>query len=106
MKKFLKNFKEYTSHDSKDVNELINITRRSIRRFNSYSPTYSSVEEREKYLVEYLVYNITDENGKDIIRQGTADQVNKALNGNFEMLGGIMDNLFSTKKMKLIFFSL
>ena len=103
--KFLKNFKEYTSHDSKDVNELINTTRRSIRRFNSYSPTYSSVEEREKYLVEYLVYNITDENGKDIIRQGTADQVNKTLNGNYEMLGGIMDNLFSTKKMKLIFFS-
>ena len=103
--KFLKNFKEYTSHDNKDVNELINITRRSIRRFNSYSPTYSTIEEREKYLVEYLVYNITDENGKDIIRQGTADQVNKTLNGNYEMLGGIMDNLFSTKKMKLIFFS-
>ena len=103
--KFLKNFKEYTSHDNNDNNELINITRRSIRRFNSYSPTYSTVEEREKYLVEYLIYNITDKNGKDIIRQGTADEVNKTLNGSYGILGGIMDNLFATKKMKLIFFS-
>ena len=96
--KFLKNFKEYTSHDNNDNNELINITRRSIRRFNSYSPTYSTVEEREKYLVEYLIYNITDKNGKDIIRQGTADEVNKTLNGSYGILGGIMDNLFSTTK--------
>ena len=103
--KFLKNFKEYTSHDNNDNNELINITRRSIRRFNSYSPTYSTVEEREKYLVEFLIYNITDKNGKDIIRQGTADEVNKTLNGSYGILGGIMDNLFATKKMKLIFFS-
>ena len=105
LEKFLKNFKEYTLYDNDNTTFTRLVNNNLQRRFNSTSPSFNSIDEREKYLVEYLVYNIKDKNGNDINRQSSSDEVNKTLNGNYKIIADIMEQLFNTKKMKLILFS-
>ena len=96
---YLKNFKNYTSYAVDDFNETI---KRNLQKMNSFS---DNVEQREKYLVEYLVYDIKDENGWDINRQGVGGDVQKRLGGNYTKIKEIMQELFVPKKIKLVFFS-
>ena len=103
--KFLKNFKEYTSYDENNRENLSDIVNQGLNRFNMFTSTFNDVNEREKYLVEYLVYNIKNKTGGDINRQGTSVEVNKTLNNNYTKIADIMDELFTNKKTKLIFFS-
>ena len=105
--RFLKNFKQYTSHDE-DINNLDDIIKSGIEKFSSYSSSLNSVNEKEKYFIEYLVYNITDKDGNEINRQGSSNEVNYAINNNhtkiYEVFK-IMDELFTNQKIKLILFS-
>ena len=102
--KFLKNFQEYSSYD-KDIDNLNQIIDQSLKRFNTYASSFSNVNNREKYLVEFLVYNITDGNKRDINRQGTVEEIEEKLKNNNAIIGVIMDQLFTPTKIKLTFFS-
>ena len=100
---YLKNFKDYTSFN---LNE--NITSYMTRRLNrlSISSFLSNTNEKEKHIIEYLVYNITDENGKDIWRQGISEDIkNQLKDNNFTEIINIAQDLFNPKKIKLIFAS-
>ena len=101
--KYLKNFQDYTAHFNED-----NITEtilQGFKNFKNYPTIVNSVNDREKYLIEFLVYNITDKNGKDVNRQGDLEVIRNMLIDNpfimFEPLG----DLFNTRKTKLLFAS-
>ena len=61
--KYLSNFKDYKFYNE---TTFINDTERILSRMPQ---NFSGVEQKEKYLIEYLVYDIKDEDGKDINRQ-------------------------------------
>lgn len=62
---YLKNFQNYTWIDNDNLDDMI---KRRLNRWTNVS--VSNINDREKYIIEYLVYNIKDKNGKDINRQG------------------------------------
>ena len=97
--KFLSNFKGYTSYEQENFTEHVE---NNLKKMNLYN--FSSVKQREKYLIEYLVYNI-NENGKDINRQGEGNELKERLQGNYSEIRDIMPEFFEPKKVKLIFFT-
>ena len=100
---FLKNFKNYTNYSLAE-----NITQHINRRINMLPEITSflnNVNEREAHLIEYLVYNITDEKGNDVWRQGIKEQLRKKLNNNTDMIINITKGLFNPKKIKMLFSS-
>ena len=97
---YLKNFQNYTWIDNDNLDDMI---KRRLNRWTNVS--VSNINDREKYIIEYLVYNIKDKNGKDINRQGNKNDINEELNGNYTEIKNIMKNLFIPQKIKLIFFS-
>ena len=103
--KFLKRFKNYSTFDENDEADFNRSVRSAFYRFYRYSPSFNSWEEKEKYLVEYLVYDIKNETGNDINRQGTLQDVMERLNDNYDEIKKIMEDLFIPRKTKLIFFS-
>ena len=90
--KYLSNFKDYKFYNE---TTFINDTERILSRMPQ---NFSGVEQKEKYLIEYLVYDIKDEDGKDINRQRLQKKVN------YTKIKEIMAELFIPKKVKLIFF--
>ena len=96
--KYLSTFKNYESYNESNFK---NDTDRTLRRMSFRN--FTSAEEREKYLIEYLVYSIKDENGKDINRQGIDNETRKKIN--YDRIKEIMQELFIPKKVKLIFFT-
>ena len=91
--KYLSNFKDYKFYNE---TTFINDTERILSRMPQ---NFSGVEQKEKYLIEYLVYDIKDEDGKDINRQRLQKKVN------YTKIKEIMAELFIPKKVKLIFFT-
>ena len=91
--KYLSNFKDYKFYNE---TTFINDTERILSRMPH---KFSGVEQKEKYLIEYLVYDIKDEDGKDINRQRLQKKVN------YTKIKEIMAELFIPKKVKLIFFT-
>ena len=65
-------------------------------------------EDIYNYYYKSADYNITDKDGNEINRQGSSNEVNYAINNNhtkiYEVFK-IMDELFTTQKIKLILFS-
>ena len=96
--KYLSNFNNYESYNESNFK---NDTDRTLRRMSFRN--FTTAEQREKYLIEYLVYDIKDENGKDINRQGVENEVRKRIN--YDRIKEIMKELFIPKKIKLIFFT-
>ena len=101
-KSFLNNFKNYTQFTPNE-NRGEYISRR-LNRLSISSLLYN-INEREKHLIEYLVYNITDNEGKDVWRQGIGEEIKKMINDNFTEIINIMEEIFNPKKIKLIFYS-
>ena len=100
--KFFKNFKNYnTFKPSSDYNAYI------FRRLNRslISSLYNNSNEREKHLIEYLIYNISDREGNDIWRQGIGIEINKTLDNNFTKIEQYINELFNPKKIKMFFSS-
>ena len=103
-KDYLKNFKNIIYFDEKEnFNDFIN--RLIPRYFNDISFLLNNVDEREKHLIEFLVYNIKDENGNDIWRQGIGEEIKKKLNSSLKELIKIKNDLYNPKNIKLIFSS-
>ena len=99
--KFLKNFKDYANYSLVD-----NITDHINRRLNmlpDISSLLNNVNERENHLIEFLVYNITDEKGKDVWRQGIREEMRKKLN--YSVIVNISKSLFHPKRIKMLFSS-
>ena len=101
---YLVNFKDYTSYEE-DVNKFNKIINDTLNNMNSSLSSLSSVKDREKYLIEYLVYDIKDENGNDVNMQGNATEIRERLNGTYSKILYIMQGLFAPKKIKLIFYT-
>ena len=102
--KYLNSFKEYISFDSENDN-ITNLTSVGFRRMDDYSSLLYNVDEREKHLIEFLVYNITDKNGNDIWRQGIKEELRFKLNDITSNIKEILVDLFNPKKIKLMFYS-
>ena len=100
--KYLKSFKEYISFDSEKDN-ITNLTLVGFRRMDDYSSLLYNVDEREKHLIEFLAYNITDKNGDDIWRQGIKEKLRPKLNNITSNIKEILIDLFNPKKIKLMF---
>ena len=98
----LENFKDYTSYDKANPGADID---RTLRRMKISQQSFSDAEKREKYLIEFLVYNVTDENGSDINRQGTYNDTMERFKGDYKKIFNIMSDMFNPKKVKLIFYS-
>ena len=101
---YLKNFGEYLSLeiDNETIPQLI---RNGSRRMENLYFLLSNVDEREKHLIEYLVYNIKDKDGNDIWRQGNRSDILNKLNGSYDKIIDIMNDLFDPMKIKLIFYT-
>ena len=95
---FLKNFKNETFFSPPQ-----NITD-MIKEIKNVRISSDDIDNREKHLIEYLVYNIADENGKDIWRQDIEDEVVKKLK-DYNIIKNISNGFFKPNKMKLIFSS-
>ena len=65
--KYLNNFTNNINFNIEKDNITALINNGSRRMQNS--PPLDNLEEKEKHLLEFLVYNIKDKNGKDIWRQ-------------------------------------
>ena len=100
--KCLENFKDYTSYDKANPNADIE---RTLRRMKLFNDTFNNAEKREKYLIEFLVYNVTNENGSDINRQGEYKDIKNRLKKDYTKIFEIMKDIFNPKKIKLIFYS-
>ena len=100
---FLKNFKDYANYSLVD-----NITSHIDRRINmlpDITSLLNNVNERENHLIEFLVYNITDEKGKDVWRQGISKELRIRLNNSYSVIVNISKNLFHPKRIKMLFSS-
>ena len=103
---YLKNFQNYTLNNIyQDINTFLNSPR--LRLLLNINSILNNVNEREKHLIEYLIYNITDKNGKDIWRQGLAQEITKIKDNNtcINTISDITEKLFNPKKTKLLFSS-
>lgn len=98
--KYLSNFTMNISYIEENFTEHVE---NNLKKMNLYN--FSSVKQREKYLIEYLVYDIKDEDGKDINRQGEGNEIKERLKGDYSKIKDIMNELFEPKKVKLIFFT-
>ena len=96
------NFKDFTKFSPpRNVSQSINNRNTSL----IISNLLNNINEREKHLIEYLVYNISDENGTDIWRQDIGKEIINKLKNNYTQIEQITLSLFNPKKIKLIFFS-
>ena len=103
-KDYLKNFKNIIYFDeNENFNDFIN--RMIPKYFNDISFLLNNVDEREKHLIEFLVYNITDENGNDIWRQGIGEEIKNKLSSSLDDLIKIKNDLYIPNKIKMIFSS-
>ena len=70
------------------IGNIWNITQFINRRQNNYiiSNLLNNINEREKHLIEYLVYNVTDENGTDIWRQNIGKNLINKFNNFFLLI--------------------
>ena len=100
--KYLKNFENYAHFNEKNITENI---MKGIETFVKNPTTVNTANDREKYLIEFLVYNITDENGTDINRQGDLLDILETLENNPEAIRPVFEEIFNTKKTKLLFAS-
>ena len=96
---YLKNFQDYSNSKTNFSNFA------NWRLLRDYTLAKRSVKEKEKFLIEYLVYDIKDENGTDIWRQGIFDEIREYINGNFSDILEVMSYLLDPGRVKFIFFS-
>ena len=105
---YLKNFSKCTYvNESVYTRDMMRRTVRSPRM--GTSSIFNNSNEREKHLIEYLVYNIIGKDGKDLWRQ-TIDEneMLRRLNDSDEevlKIINIMKSFYNPKKIKLIFAS-
>ena len=101
---YLKNFSIYTYFD-KDIYTSEHLNRTYTIFSNITSNIYNNYNEREKHIIEFLVYNITDKNGNDIWGQIIEKDLLNKLNKTNEDILNILKNLFNPKKIKMTFSS-
>ena len=67
---------------------------------------YLNYNMKELHLIKYLVFNLTDQEGKDILPEGNAESIQKY--GDEELKINVMnyiENLIDPSKIKIVFFS-
>ena len=103
--KYLNNFTNNINFNIEKDNITALINNGSRRMQNS--PPLDNLEEKEKHLLEFLVYNIKDKNGKDIWRQcieGMKEIKYENLK-NQTQIKEIMKDLFNPSKVRMVFYS-
>ena len=105
--KFLANFTKQVNNEvnENNVTNITNFIKRAPILNDSFNPPLNILNEKEKHLIEYLVYGIAYENGSDIWRQCinfNEFDVNKT---NTTQIKKIVKDLFIPKKVKMMFHS-
>ena len=101
---YLSNFTNKISFDAKKDN-VTDLLKNGTRRIQNSIPI-NIFEEKEKHLLEFLVYGIVDKNGNDVWRQcvDNGAHINISLI-NTSHIKDIMIDLFNPGKVKMVFYS-
>ena len=101
---YLTNFTKQLHHEITKIKNFTDFVMRSTRIKEIINAPLNNLNEKEKHLIEYLIYGIA-ENGRDVWRQCINFN-----NFNFSQLNGeeiekILKESFIPKKIKMIFYS-
>ena len=101
---YLKNFTNQVKNEVNETN-ITNFIRRLASRMDTFKPPLNDLNEKEKHLIEYLVYGIAYKNGSDIWRQCINFEEFDINQINIEQIKKIVSDLFIPKKVKMVFHS-
>ena len=101
---YLINFTNQISFDVEKDN-ITDLLKNATRRIPNYIPN-NTLEDKEKHLLEFLVYGVTDKYGNDIWRQCVDNGAHINISRiDIDHIKDIMIDLFNPKKVKMIFYS-